>query len=335
MQSEIFHLYELKRKGYLNQQEIDLIVEQQAELYYFMLPGDQSNSKNASNSEASNLKNSSRTKLTEPHTKTPIKSDYQPPQISNLSTPDSEDLNITIASLTEPFQLPVLMPRDLQRCSTPLQRSRGRSTQKTLKTMSSVVRDPSTAWEEESSTPTTSIPEPIQRTRLRQLNKEEARDAQAYHQRCIDEITNRINTSSNGKGLTAVGQREYLADKRDFHRKQQMMAGTRACEVILEENNRGMENHKFERVDLHGLKVDEAVKEVINRLKAVKVREMRSRGLNKMVIITGTGNTSAGSCGALRTAIRAWLESHIRWESQFKADVPNVGCFTVYFTPKN
>lgn len=64
----------------------------------------------------------------------------------------------------------------------------------------------------------------------------------------------------------------------------------------------GLERDESEAVDLHGLKVEQALRRVAQALHAARVR-----GRERLLVITGAGWGNADGKAVLRPRVEAWL----------------------------
>ncbi|GFR47969.1 hypothetical protein Agub_g9793 [Astrephomene gubernaculifera] len=111
-----------------------------------------------------------------------------------------------------------------------------------------------------------------------------------------------------------------LSQKGKQHAAQAVEAHARAAALLLEQNN---SRRPPGELDLHGLRVTEAVAEV---QKAIS--RARKDGQQQLVLIVGRGLHSADGVPKLRPAIEKLVRQH---NLRVTPGVPNEGCLTVEF----
>ncbi|XP_006460652.1 hypothetical protein AGABI2DRAFT_192280 [Agaricus bisporus var. bisporus H97] len=109
-----------------------------------------------------------------------------------------------------------------------------------------------------------------------------------------------------------------FASKAQQHERHMRILNDRASEVIFAENNKDL---TLRKIDLHGLRVKEAIQHTDRALK-----QARERGNSEMRIIVGKGLHSKDGNPKIKPAIQAFLEKH---HFPVEVDPRNIGALNV------
>ena len=99
-------------------------------------------------------------------------------------------------------------------------------------------------------------------------------------------------------------QAKALSDQGKLHGARMKHYNEKAAAAVLKENNEA-KGRGLNIIDLHGLRVEEAIQQVKER-----IHECLQAGLDHFVAIVGRGNNSTGNIPRIKPKLQAYLEEH-------------------------